>query len=185
MGVFSETAARWTKFAGKIEIANDSKFAVVRLSANGMIDSTFGQMGLLSATLVNNQYGAAHTLLIDTIQHKIYLGGVANGTLNHNGGIFRFCLENSLCVSDVSESPANHQVSIIFPNPSSDFLNINWEINDNFNVIMTNSIGQIIHDEHLNNTMHHTVNISHLEPGIYRIQLIGNSNTSVHNFIKI
>jgi hypothetical protein len=70
----------------------------------------------------------------------------------------------------------------LYPNPSNDNLNIRTGI-INTKLVIANTLGQIVYESALDLT-ESIIDISHLECGIYFVQLISNGKTQSKKFIK-
>lgn len=74
----------------------------------------------------------------------------------------------------------------IYPNPANSILNINWEKSSNqvVDVIITNSIGQVVFEKTTNKALT-SVNIESLNKGFYQLQIVeDNNNRSISKFVK-
>ena len=70
----------------------------------------------------------------------------------------------------------------IYPNPSSDFLTIQFKNSEKEEIQIYNSIGELVKKAIISNN--HTIDVSELSSGIYFIHLINSNQLLTHKFIK-
>lgn len=88
------------------------------------------------------------------------------------------------CVG-VIELENNNKVSI-YPNPTSGIINVNFDnlINDEMNIQITNSIGQLLFNEKVK-TIHSTYNLQKLPAGLYFVNIVKNNKVvAIQKIIK-
>lgn len=117
----------------------------------------------------NNQAGAA---------------AVANGNLYTSeknnitsGGTFAVLDENTLSVGKI----ATNSNMALYPNPAKDVLNIT--VNEKATAVLFNTAGQAVLNTEISKN-NSAINISHLAPGVYFVQLRSEEINSTARFIK-
>ncbi len=77
--------------------------------------------------------------------------------------------------------------SSIYPNPTTDNINIIYDINGKVNLSIFDINGKLVYSEiinHSSNLNKHTVNVSNLSSGTYQILIRNNSQWTTHKFTK-
>ncbi len=94
-----------------------------------------------------------------------------------SGGTFAVLDENTLSIGNIA---TNNNIAI-FPNPANEVLNIN--VNEKATATIYNTTGQAVLNTELgkNNSI---INISHLAPGMYFVQLKNDTVNSTVRFVK-
>lgn len=85
--------------------------------------------------------------------------------------------DNTTFVSTNSDDASNW---LVYPNPAKDLININVDIQDNFNISIFNTVGEVV----LREKNKKVFNVSKLEDGIYFIKLQSSKALQVKKFIK-
>ena len=89
------------------------------------------------------------------------------------------------CISDESsniQELISNQIKL-FPNPSSNILNIQSEyLPDSYNIIST--LGQVLKTSEINSTSEFTIDIKELKEGLYFIKLNKDNSSQTLSFVK-
>jgi len=75
----------------------------------------------------------------------------------------------------------------VYPNPSSEIINLKSSINsrEKYKIILTNNLGQVVLDKKCSDLNNLEINIQNLEPGIYFINIEGDTDLNKKlSFIK-
>ncbi len=108
-----------------------------------------------------------------------YLAAIdANNDLD-NTGDFVFKLSKTISANALSIQSISKPRITIFPNPADKFIQVETE--QPVTICITNSLGQVIHKEHLQSSS--SIDISDLETGIYF--LLDENNALLTRFVKI
>jgi len=134
----------------------------------------------VNSGLPNNSLSIYNLMINDSI---IYAG-------TFGGGIYKANLHN-FAINDVKENSKNSTGYIIFPNPTSDFIEISGipEINRRvnptvdyaFNIQIFNMLGELILTKENQNTEKQRIDVNGLVSGIYFIKI----GTAIKKFVKI
>jgi uncharacterized delta-60 repeat protein len=143
---------------------------IARLNTNGSLDTTF-----------NPGVGANNPIVVTAIQPdgKILVGGIFS---TYNGtaitGIVR--LKNAALAT---ESFFKGQQVAVFPNPASNFININFQDLNNANVEVADVNGRLLFSQKLNSRTN-AINIDNLASGIYLFKVSSQEGTATAKVIK-
>jgi hypothetical protein len=148
---------------------------------------------LLSLNGINNiepssiiNLGISNNLLLSTCEVESVCGYLSspngNVSINDNApGCNSLAEVEAACGVSVSEF-SDIQVESIYPNPASNFININKiDLNNQIYIIFYNQLGQIAKNIELTSNR---VDISHLEKGLYIVEIKSNSWVTRQKFIK-
>jgi uncharacterized delta-60 repeat protein len=144
----------------------NNDFALVRFLENGDLDNSFGNYGYVLNDFFGEQ-DEINSLALDG-NDKIYVGGKS---LNSNGTNRDFtiaCYVNDISTS-VSSSPDSREVNA-YPNPASDYLNIDNCIGSEVSVYSTD--GKLQYSAVISNE-HFRIDVSNMHKGIYAVVISG------------
>ena len=144
----------------------NNDFALVRFLENGDLDNSFGNYGYVLNDFFGEQ-DEINSLALDG-NDKIYVGGKS---LNSNGTNRDFtiaCYVNDISTS-VSSSPDFREVNA-YPNPASDYLNIDNCIGSEVSVYSTD--GKLQYSAVISNE-HFRIDVSNMHKGIYAVVISG------------
>jgi hypothetical protein len=112
-----------------------------------------------------------------------------NGSFGMNTPAF-FCLDNFTTSKSVgiNELSSIHDLQL-YPNPASEKINLRYNCENSFTgtIKIAGLTGLIINEQIITSTQgwnHQTIDISHLESGIYFIELLTENNKQVFKLIK-
>ncbi len=148
--------------------AEDNDFIVAKFNNNGSIDNGFGNNGYASVDFFNN-YDLPSNVLISN-DNNIILTGVT--IVNNETFDFALCklyLENELSNNDIINKP----VSLFYPNPATSIIYLSDDVKD---VEIVNIQGKKINSI----IIHNTIQLDHLETGIYILQMKLENGTTIN-----
>ena len=164
---------------GKIVIAGSTNhpgynIGVIRMDADGKLDSTFGTGGIVITQIFGNEVGKDVCLQADG---KIVVAGYASPDSWSDYAVVRY-------VGDiVGLGEINVNNTLIYPNPVSDFLNIELGMdNIKLNIEVINILGETVFTSQIEKRA--TLDVSNLSQGIYLIKLYSDKYSEVRKFIK-
>jgi uncharacterized delta-60 repeat protein len=151
-------------------------FSVARINPDGNIDNTFNNTGF-SSTLLNTNPASSSSVCVDIcsgINNSIYLFGSKNSIptiVKHK-------------VSSTSEISENNDVSLnIYPNPSNDFININYSDYTPYNCRFYDMKGAIFFDNK-NIIGQVTIDLKNYEKGVYFIEVVSSSGSIIEKIVR-
>jgi len=127
----------------------------------------------------------------DLANNTQYYVEIANGVImdiagnNYAGfsgnSIWNFTTENTLSINDFESK----QFISVFPNPTSELLNINFNNFDNeINLVLFDILGKKLFSKKITTT-DYKINISHLPSGTYMLKIYSLSFSEVKQIIKL
>lgn len=155
---------------------------VLRLNANGMVDSTFATDGLFELNDGNQSFGYDITLQSDG---KILVSGedvITNTVFNQL--IYR--LDNSI---GTSSPPAHHEAEIIlYPNPAAENVTLIFNAFEkgNLSLVIADAKGTVVREEEINiSSLQQCFNleIKSLPSGIYFVTIFGEKEKTVQKLV--
>lgn len=72
----------------------------------------------------------------------------------------------------------------VFPNPFNDFINIHFKVDDNYELLLLNSLGQVVYESHVKNTNKYIINFNNLNSGIYILYINSKEKSFKQRLIK-
>jgi len=164
---------------GKIIIAGYTNypaynFGMIRMNSDGKLDSTFGTNGIVITQIFGYDYGKDVCLQPDG---KIVVAGYVTQDGKSDFAVVRYIGD----IVGLNETQVN--TSLIYPNPVSDYLNIELGMDDiKINVEVFDILGKTVFATQIENRA--TLDVSNLANGIYLIKLYSDKYTEVRKFIK-
>jgi uncharacterized delta-60 repeat protein len=151
----------------------DSDFSTLKFNSNGTLDTNFANSGKLTTDFFSN-YDEATSILITSDNKLIVCGSIFSA----NNNSFDFGLAKYYIDSNLSSDTFTQQSASFYPNPAVAILHIQDNVKS---VKLFSLLGKEIETSFENNSL----NINHLDKGIYLIQLILDDNVIVNSkFIK-
>ena len=141
------------------------------------------------ATLTSNQNGANYQW-VDCDNSYALISGETNQTfapvMNGNYAVIITagnCSDTSSCsnISTVGVSSVNGSVYKVYPNPNNGLFSI--ELKATTQVIITNTLGQVVANEMLNAGIQN-INIQDKANGIYFVKIVANDSQQIFKIIK-
>jgi hypothetical protein len=96
--------------------------------------------------------------------------------------------QNTLLINDLVNGIENiitNPYYQFYPNPSTDFINIELNTLEDVNINIVNSKGQIILKKQITNSQTERINISGFPDGIYFLKIKGQDYSNIEKIIKI
>lgn len=153
---------------GKTSTGGNSYFYILNFTANGTLNTNFSYDGkqLVSFDNINTAYSA-----VMQSDAKLIVGGASSpaNQVTATGVMARLHVEaQGLGINDIKKLESVE----VYPNPTLSLLNLkNIDkslMNDK--IIMTDLSGRIVHEKLINN-INETLNVSHLNAGIYLLKI--------------
>jgi hypothetical protein len=171
----------------RLEMASaEMDIAVKKESGLNIIKFDFPNIKLLDSS----HHGLCDGMLVFNIKTKT---GLPDGTLipnrvgiyfDDNEVIMTNTATNTIGIPSLSTNNINkHNKVELFPNPAASELTIKTEKQSFNSYIITNSIGQVLVQEKVNNSIT-KVDVSKLAPGFYFVSLKGETGSVVKKFVK-
>lgn len=162
---------------GTANEGNTYNFGVARVTANGQLDTTFGQGGKIFTHIPNSTYGESYNLGIQQ-DGKI----VVSGDTELPGSPIQYFVarynDKALEVQNVDNNAAQ-----LYPNPATDYINLDLaKAGKEYDAEIYNMAGQKVMTAKVTNKS--TLNISSLATGSYFVNLIHDGTTTTLRFIK-
>jgi uncharacterized delta-60 repeat protein len=190
LAYINEPAAAALQADGKLVIAastavtntSGDRFSMVRFNANGTVDETFGTAG--EAIASPGGYAYCNGIAIQADQKIVLSGGRAPGSDTIAITVARF---GGGSVSTGVEQPnATLPELIIYPNPSTNNINIQASAAGDYNMIIFNMLGEQVALKKITiaENQNITLNINALPAGVYQIALTGKSGNQCGSFVK-
>jgi uncharacterized delta-60 repeat protein len=161
---------------GTYPVSASLDFVVIRYNADGTVDLTFDNDGVVTTDLGFGTDDIAYATSIQA-NGKIVVVGHGNNAGYNNFMVVRYHPDNSNSVDNLTESAFS-----FYPNPTSGILNIQHQENG-FSIQITNNIGQQVYFENCT-TNKSSINIHHLPAGIYFLTLQSDSQSFTSRFVK-
>jgi uncharacterized delta-60 repeat protein len=161
---------------GTYPVAASLDFVVIRYNADGTVDLTFDNDGVVTTDLGFGTDDIAYATSIQA-NGKIVVVGHGNNAGYNNFMVVRYHPDNSNSVENLTESAFS-----FYPNPTSGILNIQHQENA-FSIQITNNIGQQVYTENCT-TLKSSIDIHHLPAGIYFLTLQSDSQSLTSRFVK-
>lgn len=125
-----------------------------------------------------HSFAHIHTLtLLD--DNKIMVGGEFNFIFGNDNGAARNNIARLHLGNVTVSNKANimtHSESKLYPNPAREFFNLSRKSNQPAQVRIYDMLGRMVQEQSLNGTQN-TINIKHLNKGLYSVQLLENNRT--------
>jgi hypothetical protein len=101
-----------------------------------------------------------------------------------------FATNQYVGIPEITETPkAKHEMMKLYPNPATDYTNIEYKLNktSNVHIQIYDLSGRLVKEENLgthNGVLKERINLNSLETGTYIIQMQAGNQTAVNKFIK-
>ncbi len=160
---------------------DDRDFLLMRYDANGQVDSTFGNLGLV-LTPIMNDFDEANAITLQS-DGKIILAGKANNGSQNDLAVVRYWNNISTGISEIRQSTT---VSL-YPNPaqSGNSITIEWNesASSSFQLVLMDSFGRTIDQMQVKNQGTDKSKVvyqlpSTLSNGFYLVNLIQENGVS-------
>ncbi len=178
-----------------------STFSILNAAFAQIIDcDLLINIDVLKEKLVQpNSYSKEEILVNQSISNGIIISEKAikltNGSYRNSNKESFFIASISSCESMKNQNESNHIISeenkkeeqkiLIYPNPSSNFVKVNWSNHKIEAIFLTTVEGRILQTHSITNKMTEIMfDISDLAKGIYQILLIKNGQKEVFKIIK-
>lgn len=157
--------------------AGDYNFGLARATANGQLDTTFGQGGKIFTHIPNSTYGESYNVGIEPDGKIVVSGDTELPGLPIQYFIARYNDKN-LAVQNVESTVAQ-----LYPNPATDYINLDFEKSGKeYNVEIYNMVGQKVMTATVSTKS--TINVSSLVKGSYFVRLNDGTKATTLQFIK-
>jgi uncharacterized delta-60 repeat protein len=161
---------------GTYPVSASLDFVVIRYNADGTLDLTFDNDGVVTTDLGFGTDDIAYATSIQA-NGKVVVVGHGNNAGYNNFMVVRYHPDNSNSLENLTESAFS-----FYPNPTSGILNIQHQENA-FSIKITNNIGQQVYTENCT-TNKSFIDIHHLPTGIYFLTLQSDSQSFTSRFVK-
>jgi len=153
------------------ELNSNQNIVVTRLNYDGTIDTTFGTNG---CTEIDYQGKNNNGNFISLFEDKILITGTLINNNNQDVALYRFNNDYVVGVSDLLKASTK-----VFPNPFTDYLNIESDMGAIDTITIYDTKGSLCGTYNINQ-----IDLSHLNAGMYFVKITQNDKSFVAKVFK-